>query len=1117
MSENHERGQRSFCRRRALLGLFGVLGALLVLGPRTASGEDQPIRLVTDPALSPDGKTLAFSWSGDVWTAPVEGGAARRLTQHAARDGEPEFSPDGERIAFTSDRDGGRQVYVVPAVGGEPERLTYHSEGFRLEGWYPDGRHLLVSGVRDHFWRNAERFFRIDSRERRAARLLFDAAGTDGAVAPDGERLLFCREGDRWWRKGYRGSRSAQIWLFEAPGESFRRLLAEDTECRWPLWRPDGKGFYYVGGRSGSWNLWEQSLDTGDSRQLTDFDDDSVVFPAISRDGSTIVFRHLFDLYLWDVRAGGAPRRIDIFRRGDRVAPKVERRMLRDASAVAFTDDGLEVAFVAGGDLWVMDTELREPRQVTSTAEAEGGPVFNRAGDTLYFVSDRGGQTDIWKAERGDASAYWWQNTSFRVEPVTRDGDVESRLEPSPTGKKLAFVKGLGDLWTLDLESGEAKLHLRSWNAPEYDWSPDDRWFVYARSDNDFNRDIWLLPVDGSREPFNLSRHPDNESSPVWSPDGRLLAFTGRRVDEEVDLYYVWLRREDDQRTGRERKLEKALEKFQVRKKKTPQEKPPGDESDRAAGGEKEEKAEAKKPPEPVEVVIDFEDIHERVHRIAVPNSSVRGLFWSHDSKKLAFRAAVDGKSGLYTVEIPENLQPKLLSTRWGSGARWLAAGEQIVWLSGGVPGRLSASGEATAYSFVSRQEVDLSARNVAAFDLVWRTMRDMYYDERLGNRNWDAVRRKYAAMARQAPDGSSFETVVKLMLGELNGSHVGFRARGGTSRESDGWRPVTGHLGLRFDTAHQGPGLRVRDVLPDGPTDAVKSRVLPGEFVLAIDDREVDPDGDLASHLNGPLERDIALRVRSAQGEERRVVVRPITYGAARNFLYEKWISDNRRRVGELSGGRLAYLHVRGMNWPSFLRFEREIYAVGAGKRGLVIDVRENGGGFTADHLLTVLNPAVHAITVPRGGGPGYPQDRRVYATWNRPVLVLCNQNSFSNAEIFSHAIKTLGRGQLVGVPTAGGVISTGGRAILDVGFLRMPFRGWFVLGDGEDMELKGAVPHHVIWPLPGELPAGKDRQLERGVEVLLSDVEKWQARSRPRLRKASERPENLPRRARL
>jgi tricorn protease len=229
---------------------------------------------------------------------------------------------------------------------------------------------------------------------------------------------------------------------------------------------------------------------------------------------------------------------------------------------------------------------------------------------------------------------------------------------------------------------------------------------------------------------------------------------------------------------------------------------------------------------------------------------------------------------------------------------------------------------------------------------------------------------------------------------------------------------------------------------------------------------------------------------------------MRPIAYGAVGDLLYKHFIDESRKIVDRLSSGTLGYLHVEGMNWSSFQDFEREIYAQGVGRQALIIDVRNNGGGSTTDHLLTVLCQPSHAITVPRGGGPGYPQDRRVYATWDKPINVLCNQNSFSNAEIFSHAIRTLKRGQLVGVPTAGGVLSTGAAPVLDLGTLRMPTRGWFLIDTGEDMELNGAMPQHILWPQPGELPAGKDVQLEKAIEVLLKDVKDQPKRPTPRFR---------------
>jgi tricorn protease len=299
---------------------------------------------------------------------------------------------------------------------------------------------------------------------------------------------------------------------------------------------------------------------------------------------------------------------------------------------------------------------------------------------------------------------------------------------------------------------------------------------------------------------------------------------------------------------------------------------------------------------------------------------------------------------------------------------------------------------------------------------------------------------------------------------------------------------------------------------LPGGPADQKKSRLREGEIILKIDDTAVDSRMDLTRVLNGPLPRDVRLRVKSKDGGERDVTLRPISYPQVQPLLYQAWLEHNRRAVDKASKGTLGYLHISVMDAVSFSKFEEQLYAVGAGKEGLVIDVRENGGGNTADHLLTALTQPVHAITVPRGGAPGYPHDRKIYATWNKPIVVLCNQNSFSNAEIFSHAIKTLKRGPLVGVPTAGGVISTGAEMIMDVGVLRVPFRGWFLLNTGEDMELNGAMPDHIVWPTPGQMPRGEDVQLSRAIEVLQADVEAWKQRPRPPLRQATERAPHTP-----
>jgi tricorn protease len=1110
--------------RISILALSGLLIA-------PSSGRAQNIRMASSPTLSPNGATVAFTWNGDIWLAQTKGGSARQLTHHPAADGYPSFSPNGKYLAFSSSRSGSRQVHLMPYVGGQPKQLTAHTEGFTVEGWHPDGKRVLTSITRDHFWRHGERFHLVNLTNRGPEEVIFDGYGSDGNLSPDGKRLLFTREGERSWRKGYRGPRATQIWLYDLTAKKFTQLVAEDEESRWPLWKPDGKGFYYIAERGGVGNLRVRDLASGKESQLTQFEEDSVMYPTISKDGSTIVFRNLFDLWMFKTDGKSKPSKIALRNAADHTVIRKQRRTLKSATQISYSKDGLEVAFISGGDLWVMDTELREPVQITDTSSFEREPAFSPDGKSIFFVGERKGQPDIFRVARTDEKLFWWQNKKFRIAQLTKDAAEEDSLKISPSGGYIAFTKGRGDLWTMRPDGKEAKRLFESWNTPQFNWSPDSKWLVYAQSDNDFNRDIWIRPIDGSQKPYNLSRHPDNDSNPVWSPDGKTIAFTGRRRGDETDIYFAMLREEDHQTDSRTKKIKKAIDKIKKARAKNSTAKPSSSKSvskpsaKPATDAKKDplkpdakpaadpKKTAAKKPvPKKPALRIDFEDLHERLRHVSIPNSSESGLFWSSDSKRLAFKAKVDAKSGTYYIEPQVSTRPKLLNTKTGSQARWISTGNRILWLSGGVPGALAGT-TLSSYTFTARQEIRIPNRFREAFNQAWRTMRDYFYDEKLGGRDWNKIREKYVGMAGECPDGASLANVINLMLGELNGSHLGFYYRGPSyapSVTSDSWTENTAHLGLRFAPDFKGPGLRVRDVIKGGPSDRKESRISAGEVVTEINGKKIGPETDLTRHLNGIPDRDIQLTIRESKKKKatsRTVTLRPTSYSRARSLLYEKWIDDNQAAVAKASAGTLGYVHIAGMNMTSFYRFEEELFSAAAGKEGLVIDVRENGGGSTTDHLLTILTQPRHAITVPRGGGRGYPQDRKIYASWHKPIVVLCNQNSYSNAEIFSHAVRHLKRGKVVGVPTAGGVISTGGKTIMDIGYLRLPFRGWYRIEDGQDMELKPAMPHHVIWPKPTELPKGKDTQLQKAIKVLKKEVKKEQAKPELKLINSSDR----------
>ena len=1104
--------------------VFSLAVLLLGPGPQASSAEvSRAIRLVESPALSPDGATIAFSWTGEVWSANIDGSRLTRLTNNAASDSQPLFSPDGSRIAFVSTRTGSPQVFVMQSDGTLPKQVSFHSAGYALADWFPDGKSVLAIGSRDHSHNDAQRLIQLDVTERKAEKILVNAAVENAKLSPNGKQILFNREGERWWRKGYTGERSAQVWLLDLESGEFKELLHEGVECMWPLWMANSKGFYFTKGDVHGFDLWRYRFAKNEDKPVTqkklvDFAEDSVVFPAISRDGKTIVFRHLFDLYRFQPGGNELPTKIELTLQNDVDLPdEVLRRKHTIAEDVAFTEDGLEIAFIAGGDVWVMDTKLREPQRVTKTDGYEQDVLFAADGQSLLFTAIQDGQTDIWKATRKDTEKFWWQNKEFGLEKLTDDMLVESELRFTPDAKQLLFQQGRGDLVTMDLVSKQKRTLASGFSGVGFDVSPDSRWVAYASQDNDFNSEIWIASIPGDSPPVNVSRHPDNDQSPKFSPDGKLLAFTGRRYDEEVDIYYVYLSEADDEQTSRERRIDEAMEWMKKKRKAdggkdTAAKKPDGDKGkeekneeeksdktvDADAKDETKKDESKKKNAEPKPVVIDFKNIHERLRRLSVPNSTEGGLVFSPDGKKLAFSASSDGKRGWYTVEFPSELTPKLLTNTTGSRAVWTEKAGGILFSQNGIPAKLDPNGKLESYAVSLSQESSRSGWLRAGFDKAWLTMRDTWYDERLANRNWDEVRRKYLAVASELRSVEALGDVVELMLGELNGSHLGFTPQFTPRTPSEGWRDETAHLGVRFVDSHKGPGLLIRDILPGSPADREKSKLQSGDTILAIDGHPVDPSIDLTTILNGQMDRDIAVRIsrkidvegKPIEPKEMEFVVRPISYGQARSLLYDLWLKSNRVAVDKASKGKLGYLHIRAMDMGSFYEFERQLYNVGYGREGIVIDVRDNGGGSTTDLLLTALTQPKHAITVPRGGSQGYPHDRIVYASWSKPIIVLCNQNSYSNAEIFSHAIKTLKRGKVVGVQTAGGVVSTGSAPVNDVGRLRTPFRGWFLPVSGQDMEMNGCVPDAVVWPMPSELPEGIDRQLDKAVELLMQEV---------------------------
>ena len=1061
------------------------------------------IQLAAVPSVSPDGRQFAFSWRNDVWVASLKGGDARRLTSHPAEDHWPSWSPDGKEIAFSSKRDGYWNIYTVTVSGGVPRRITAHSEGYTSLEWNPDGKTILTKVKRDHGGWNASRLANVAVDGNRRDKLAADAYAEHGTYSPDGSKLLFTREGrNLLYRKGYRGGRASQIWLLELATGRITPQCLEEYGCRSPLWKPDGSGFYYVCDQSGSFNLWEQDLASGNRKQLTHYSEDAIILPRIALKSGVIVFRMLFDFYRFDPSSGKPPTKINLWYRQDDYRKESRRRWYSSAwnnearQGVGWSDDFLEVAFTAGGDLWLMDTVLREPVLVCGeTATHETEVVFGVDNHVLWFLRDRGDRVEIWKAQRKSDDQYWFRNKQFTLTKFCSDSSTKNRLSLSPDGKNLAFCRAPGEVVVTPTQKYAPKVIASSIVYPGYDWSPDGRWLAVQSKDSEDNWDVWLVSLHGESEPYNLSRHPEWDGSPRWSPDGRKLVFVGKRGrTDEYDLHYVYLIPDDEPQPERSIKLNEALDKIQSARKPPSPVVPPHPPPPLSVSPDKPHpvpKPENKPKKRLPRVVIDFDNLHERVRRIPLSGSKETDPFWNSDSKRLAFTSELNRKHGLYFLRFPDDLsKPIYVTGSVGADPYW--NGSQIHWLVDNIPAKTQGS-SLTKYDFKAYQETNREEYLRLAFRTAWRLLRDHFYDEEMNGLDWETVLRKYEKAITADIDFHAYGRLLQMLMGELNASHLFFdlnEKRWPQWAPDHGWRWHTVHLGLIFDESYGGLGLKVARVLPEGPCSGPHSRVYEDEVITKVDGIELVTAKDYRRAFNRRLNKVMELEVKNPVGSARTVLVQPISYGQAGDLLRKVQIADSRVEVEKRSRGKLGYLHVSRMNWDDLERFEAELFSIGYGKEGLVVDVRNNLGGFTADRMLKMLSRPLHAVTVPRGGERSYPLGYLDHFYWDKPIVVLCNQNTASNGEIFCHAIKATKRGKLVGTRTVGGVISIySGEKFLDVGDMSLPFRGWYKLDDGRDMEGNGAVPDFEVRPFPGDMSAGKDRQLEKAVEVLLEE----------------------------
>lgn len=1067
-----------------------ILATLLGAYGLAAQAQDNPLWM-RHPAISPDGKTIAFSYQGDIFTVPSSGGTAKQITSNAAFDSYPVWSPDGNHIAFASNREGSIDVWVMDANGGIPKRVTTNSGNEYPLRWkdnytimfkasiMPTAKSIIFAGSYPQVYTVG-----MDGgRPKLFSDITMDALDINAS----GDVIYIDRKGyEDEWRKHHRSPITRDVWL--KSGDSFRKLTTFDGEDRDPVWASDGKSFYYLSEQSGTLNVYHRTLD-GKETQITNHEKNPVRFLSAASDGTLC---YGYDGEIYTVRNGGQPQKTAI-----RIAADTEGkeliRQIRNSGAynIKLSPNGKEIGFVMHGDVYVTSIEYRTTKQITNTPEQERYIDFSPDGRTIIYDSERNGVWQIYATtmKNKDEKQFAYA-TELVEERLTQSDQTSFQPKFSPDGKQIAFWENRGSLRVMDAKGKNVKtamdgkfVYSYSDGDIDFTWSPDSKWLLssYIGVGGWNNSDIALVNASGNGEIHNLTESGYNESNAKWVLDGKAMLFCSDRAGyrshgswgAEYDAYLMFFDLEAYERY-RMNKEERALAKENMTEK----------EKKKEEKKEEKEKKEMEKPEakemEPLK--FDLENCRDRIVRLTVTPSFLGDILLDKDGENIYYNVAFEKGMDLWHRDLMTG-NTELLIKNVGNGEMMFDKSYKEIYLAadGGIKKVTPQSKAVKNIEFEAQFNYQPYKERAYMFDHVWRQVKDKFYDKNIHGVDWEGYRKTYERFLPYINNNHDFQEMLSEMLGELNASHTG-------ARYSGSWASLqTASLGLFFDEDYTGDGLKIAEVIKGSEIACKQTDVKSGCIIEKIDGTEIKAGMDYFPLLDGKIGKPVRLTIRPKSGRSFDVTTKGMSMNAVDDLLYKRWVDRNRQLVDSLSGGRLAYVHVKAMNSESFRTIYRELLSdKNRNREAVIVDDRHNGGGWLHDDLCTLLNGKEYQNFMPRGNYIG----RDPFNKWTKPSCVLICEDDYSNGHGFPMVYKTLGIGKLIGTPVAGTMTAVWWETMIDNTMVfGIPQVGCMTL-DGKYAENTQLNPDITVYNTPEDFLNGNDRQLKAAIEEMMKQI---------------------------